>query len=150
MIHPTEKQRTAKAKFWQAFDRNPLLGKPEALSGPQICKMSGSQTIYKWIKESEEFYNWFFDKDYARTVLKSGLEIAASTLIEICQSPTSRETPAATRVKAAESLLKLGGISEKTAGDSNSVDSLSEEDLEKLISTTEKNLKVVNNGKKTV
>jgi hypothetical protein len=152
MIEPTEKQRQAKARFWQKFEKNPLLGNPEALSGPQICQLAGNINIYKHLREKEELWNWFFDKDYAVSVLHSGLEIAVRALIETCVSPVSRENPAAARIKAAETLLKYGGMDPKHQSAAkfkdDQLDNMDQDQLEKLIQAGSKDLKVVGDGEK--
>jgi hypothetical protein len=153
MIDPTERQRQAKARFWQRFEKNPLLGNAEALSEGQMIQLAGDQNVLKWAKQSEEMWNWFFDKDYAKSVLKSGLEIAVRALITTCQEPVSKENPQSARIKAAETLLKFGGMEPDKAGKGektkNPLDSMSPEELEEFVRTKTKGLQAVNSGKKS-
>lgn len=153
MIDITESQRQAKSRFWQKFEKNPLLGNAEALSGPQICQLAGNVNTYRWLQEREELWNWFFDKDYAASVLNSGLEIAVRTLIQICNSPISREVPATAQVKAAETLMKFGGMGvdkrETSKSKDSQIDNMDVAELEAFVAAGGKALKVAPRAKKT-
>ena len=153
MIRPTARQRQAKARFWQRYEKNPILGNPEGLSGPEIARLSGHVSLYKDLKNDEELWNWFFDKDYAAAVLNSGLEIAVTSLIEICEQPVSREFPSSTKVKAAETLMKYGGMApskdEKGKFRDEEIANMDQKELEKYVSENVKSLKAVSDGKKS-
>lgn len=142
----TPRQRSAKARFWQRFDSNPTLGVPEALSGPQIERLAGHQRLYHHLKESEELYNWFFDRDYAVTTIKSGVETAVETLVQMCTDPVDKvDNPAMARLKAAETLIKYGlgsEISQKPRFKDAQIDKMTPQELEDFVAEGTKGLKL--------
>lgn len=142
----TPKLRASKARFWQRFDANPTLGTPEALSGPQIDRLAGYQQLYTALSGDEELYNWFFDKEYAHTVIKSGVETAVETLVTMCVSPVDKvENPAMARLKAAETLIKYG-LNDLNPRNSKVYDSriekMSREELEAFVKEGTRGLKL--------
>lgn len=152
-LDPTERQRTAKAQFWQRYEKNPILGDAEKLSGPEISRLSGHQTIYSQLKEDPDMWSWFFDKDYATTVLKSGLELAVQSLIEVCTAPLSKQITASTKVRAAEILMKFGGLApekgEKDQYRDEEIANMGPDELERYVEDNVAKLKTAKNVKKS-
>lgn len=110
---PTEAQLMIKAQFWTRMIHS--WRDPASMSLKEICDLAGSKRIQQWAAKDGAFMEWFLNRDHARQKIAASVELAIDTLIEITQTknmnPKEGGVTAASRVKAAESLLNYAGMS---------------------------------------
>ena len=104
----TQKQRSAKARFWRTVATKPFVSEPAQLPLGDVCKYSGTQSVRTWLKD-EQFSDWFFNPDSAKQLIEAGIEIAVQSLIDICSSEFSKSVTGTSKVNAAKTLLEFGG-----------------------------------------
>lgn len=106
---PTERQRLAKAKFWQIMETN--WRSPDSLSIADIIKITGYSKLREWMSSSE-FQSWFFNANTALHIIQAHKEVAARALVNIIQQPIDPKegVTAPSQVRAAELLMQYAGM----------------------------------------
>ncbi len=111
----TKEHRLVKATYYRKAKGNPLVEDPANPSTADIELLTGCTKIELWMQD-QEFSNWFLEEDSNKSLIASGCQLAIEKLMHILslegedQVGPKCETTSAAQVKAAETLLRLGGF----------------------------------------
>jgi len=153
----TKKQRLIKATFYRKAKDNPLVADISAPTNDEIALLTGCDDVHNWMKDIE-FSNWFLEQDSNKSLIASGCQLAIEKLIYILglegedSVGPKCETTSAAQVKAAETILRLGGFEPPkmpvkiTSGDKE-LDDMDEKEMKKFIADNMPKVVKIKQGK---
>lgn len=135
---PTDKQKTAKAQFWQTFSDMQGWRTADSFSIQELANMSLVPTadFKRWI-ENGEFQAWFLNKHSAKQRLLAQAEVVADELLQVALNEPEGKGGIAAKIKACELILKFTGMEPTRKHEHITKDTkgLGPEELDKLLTT---------------